>query len=1538
MSSDNAPSSPNKPVSSSFADVFKTLGVGRPKSHSPVSLTDSTSDSSPHISDGRRSTLAALGLDQMHRGSIISSSSDTPSGPDFEASFKTLAQKQNLTLAIEEAEIVSKSLQWFSSEQSVSLWEAGAYLLHHETCPEARRAGSRLLEAVAARQDLTPAARLSIFESISYPSEADVIPARVQSLISLSDHGRKLDFTSSSILPIVSSCVVPLYELISSARSKARKAKVTKPNGLGEDEASLADLLQFAVDLMTLQRRPPTSEEIESLLAQIVTICKRTSVAADIKNSLAVFDAVILYADVPDNSFVPLLEILCGIHASVKSLSGPTSRAVRNLAKSPRKLEMVNALNSFLQESSEEHGRNLNILRGTIYVFTDLVRAHGQAGIPEIPFEQLVSSLGVVAKKDDSRVDADILELCVDILEGEYIHLALDQNWSGFVGLLTSCSRRAVEEEDEFTTTTTPMSQQSQPKANLPDDMKSNILANVVRIASVIESLWEKLSRDQRLETIKFLRNVRRHIEPSQASLTLHTIRSERLCFPENLGWEQHCSAIIDSFIRSPLKTTGIRIFGVEILAEAFLNHESFDLFQGKGFLNLILENFVHEDDILFLESLVSFAVDASIYVNDDDTFRFLVDTISSPMSKDQDRDGSQGVESPGVSSPERQLSTSTSTLEPSLANVCSAGLVRMFLRFLNVSAKKALLVFETIMNIAQSPSRPTDSRLTALKLLFRLRCDSAGAIMVISPSENDFLVNILDLAGGVGPKMQAPLDEGYFGRTSSSRASKLTPPLWAYGSPQVLPEEPPETPSTCVYAYGAASSEVSESTGKAVLKANMWLETVLLLLQRETNWDIYSYALAHLGSQLRNRDLFTNAIPQIKLLRSILCDQVKNESFREPPVSTGIKKADVASCIFESLSILVSYHEYFAKSEEDDLIRAFMLGIIGSWGSTSRECIHALSVCCHEVPMSVTKSLNGILDKMSKMITMPNLAVHILEFLALLGRLPDVYINLREEEIRTVFGICIRFLQTSRESRYKASESAARSPQAPGRISGVREVAYSQTDSPDLLPQDGMAKYIYTLTHHVMVFWFLSMKLQDRVKHVNWIMSRLVFKDEFGKDMVEEQSQVFIDLMQRVTFSDLGDTIPFETFPPSPSDGAVVKKSWVVGMSIVTVETAKISGLTQLTKRQASGTTYAMYQQRTAPVLPHQVPTNHDAHLYSDSMRTAVLPNHVMIQLSTTAFPLPTVVQPIPLPDDDITRRAISNFDRTDIIDGHKVGVVYVGEGQTTEAAILSNTSGSADYEFFLSGLGTKVPLEGAAFNTQGLYPGVDGDQAYAWRDRVTEIVYHVATMMPSDPEGDPNCVNKKRHVGNDHVNIVFNRSNAPFNFHTIPSQFNFVNIVISPVCRISKDEPGSANEETPDFEKLYYHVQVLSKPGFPEISPAANPKIISGRNLAAFVRILALNASVFSLIWNSHDGEHISSWRNRLREIKRVRERAQAQMSEPSESTYPAHRRNTHANIYTEELPVRPAPVRPDFAADWNTAADGNILHSLDFSRWSR
>ncbi|EGC49782.1 tuberin [Histoplasma capsulatum var. duboisii H88] len=1501
MPSGDAPSPQHKSSSSAFADVFKTLASGRPKSQSPLPDGNSIGEALPLEMEGRRGSRVTFGFESLHRGGGLPATvPDAQEPPNYETLQKGISHEYPIASALEVAETAARSLHYFNAEQALSLWEAGSYLIDCSSSADARKAGSNLLEAICRRQDLTLPARQILFHCISQSFPPDVIPAQVNALISLSDHGRKLDFTDKPVLPTIASWIVPLYNAVASARSRLKKSKTARQNGVGLSEAILGDLFQLVVDIITLQRHPPNKEELELLLDQIFIICKQTTAAHDIKNSLSVFDAIIHTSDIPDSSFNGLLEVLCSIHASVKSLAGPTSRAARNLAKSRKQSEMVSLLHTFLLETSERQDRNLNVTRGAVDIFRDLLAAYGQGGMPTISFDMLIESLLSAAERHDGRINTDILDMVLD------------------APVLPKSPDPA-------------MRQNSPQKINAVDDLQLNISANICRILTTIESLWPKLDVQQRLDSSNVFAAAHSHLNPSQARLYFDFCKSERLGCPEHPEWTRFCRELVDNFILPQDKKVDVRMQALSTFENAYTSDNAAHLFHKEGFLQSLFAKFTEERSYHFLDALVSFLVKTSDNYNKD-TFAILVETLGSPMTKDEDIvEQISPISSPAPSHSISRPVSSTNGSEASLSNVAITGLVRIFLKSLKDAPVNAGIIYEKLVGIAQSRKRPTDSRLTALKLLFRLRCDSAGSIYVTSATENEFLIAVLcrttDLSSRASvseespserttkPEENPPLNQsGRFslkdtgpGSLSTSsvrittqiRSLKLTPPVWTYTEPKGLPEDPLPFASTHTVAYLNKTPERPGEARKIPLKINLWLETIISLLQQEKDWDIYSYLLAHLGPQLMNRDLFQSSIPQIKLLRSVLC----------------------------------------------------------SWEGTSRRCIHALSVCCHEIPLSVTKALNPILDKMSKIITRSNIAVHILEFLASLARLPDVYVNLRDQEIRPLFGICVRFIQTSRE-RYKSGDSLnLRSSSLPSRLSGgLKELASTQSaEFVDSTNADDLSRYVYILTYHVMVFWFLSLKLQDRVNHVNWISKRLIFTDEHGNDVVDEQSQVLIDFMQRVTFSDLGDTIPFEKFPPSDSDGPVIKKSWVVGMSIVTIETAGVSGLTQITKRQASGTTYAIYQQRTAPVLPHQIPTHPGSHSLSDDRfsRTAIFPSHVLLQMTTTAMPIPTSMQPIPLPEDDFTRRAISSFDRNDIVDGHKIGVIYISDGQTKETEILANVGGSPDYDYFLSNLGTKVAIKEAKFNTQGLHSDTDGEYTYAWRDRVTEIIYHVATMMPTNLEADPQCVNKKRHIGNSFVNIIFNRSNLSFNFDTIPSQFNFVNIVISPASRISpthKPDSEQISPDTPDFSRAFYVVKVMTKSDFPDLSPSAIPKVISGKNLAAFVRIIALNASFYSLVSSRDSGEHLSSWHNRLREIRRLRDRAYASAAAltpggvegttdgPSESaSYASHRRNTKPIIQPEEMTTH-AAGRPSTSSEWAPQPDTSVFSKVDFSRWSR
>ena len=87
--------------------------------------------------------------------------------------------------------------------------------------------------------------------------------------------------------------------------------------------------------------------------------------------------------------------------------------------------------------------------------------------------------------------------------------------------------------------------------------------------------------------------------------------------------------------------------------------------------------------------------------------------------------------------------------------------------------------------------------------------------------------------------------------------------------------------------------------------------------------------------------------------------------------------------------------------------------------------------------------------------------------------------------------------------------------------------------------------------------------------------------------------------------------------------------------------------------------------------------------------------------------------------------------------------------------------------------------------------------------------------------------------------------------------------------------DQPGCENITDPQ-DITFFVVQTLCSSTFPQISPTATPKVISASALPSFVRQLALNASVLSLVWSNREGgENVSSWRNRLKEILKLRQR---------------------------------------------------------------
>lgn len=234
---------------------------------------------------------------------------------------------------------------------------------------------------------------------------------------------------------------------------------------------------------------------------------------------------------------------------------------------------------------------------------------------------------------------------------------------------------------------------------------------------------------------------------------------------------------------------------------------------------------------------------------------------------------------------------------------------------------------------------------------------------------------------------------------------------------------------------------------------------------------------------------------------------------------------------------------------------------------------------------------------------------------------------------------------------------------------------------------------------------------------------------------------------------------------------------------------------------------------------------------------------------------------------------RFVRSLDNIPVIDTHKVGIMYVAPGQTKEEDILRNVHGSPAYTRFLEGIGRLINLRGQVdVYAGGLDPDEDGEYAYAWWDDIGQILYHTATMMPTKPE-DPACNNKKRHIGNDYVRIVWNDSSLPYRFDTLKTAFQFVNIVIEP-----HSVGAIAAFSNNIHENEYFKVTIQSAPGMTEFAPIGFFKLISAENLPLLVRQLSLLADWFASVFSEtqRDTERVimkTNWHARLEAIRRFK-----------------------------------------------------------------
>ncbi|XP_014001956.2 rap1 GTPase-activating protein 1 isoform X3 [Salmo salar] len=148
---------------------------------------------------------------------------------------------------------------------------------------------------------------------------------------------------------------------------------------------------------------------------------------------------------------------------------------------------------------------------------------------------------------------------------------------------------------------------------------------------------------------------------------------------------------------------------------------------------------------------------------------------------------------------------------------------------------------------------------------------------------------------------------------------------------------------------------------------------------------------------------------------------------------------------------------------------------------------------------------------------------------------------------------------------------------------------------------------------------------------------------------------------------------------------------------------------------------------------------------------------------------------------------RLIVNFDEHVISNNFKFGVIYQKFGQTSEEELFGNSVESPAFVEFLEFLGEKVELH----DFKGFRGGLDvthgqtGSESVYHNYRNKEVMFHVSTKLPYT-EGDTQQLQRKRHIGNDIVAIVFQEESTPFVPDMIASNFlhSYVVVQVENAC----------------------------------------------------------------------------------------------------------------------------------------------------------
>ncbi|KAI5965908.1 TSC2 [Candida pseudojiufengensis] len=1073
----------------------------------------------------------------------------------------------------------------------------------------------------------------------------------------------------------------------------------------------------------------------------------------------------------------------------------------------------------------------------------------------EFPFFLIINSVNKILKLNIPLLNGHILNLFNEIFQETYYSRNFNLQVTGSFDLIFPFQIWYYNENSLF---------------DLFDNFKINNETDSNNLKNLTDSIRELYENHElsipKDKLIEFYLNFSSNLSNNTSIFILNQFDEDKSCSLLNPLWKESSLKILNKFYYNKNISTIVKLKCLEVIFSAYKT--SILIFDQKDInYDILIDilkksiNLSNDEILLYLakEIIVNLLVDCPTSV-----FNKLIEIMKPLYSERKSTSKNEIIIARGYV---------TTTTTPDYSN--SSPTNETFLKYLTKSICKAFIIshpersvkcYNFLIEISQQTSNG-EILLIIIKSLIRIRVTSENFIYFVQPSDMNGLASAFK-------RDNATLTAGQ---------------LWNY--PEFL-DYVPESFFNKPNKFLQLQTDKNDEIDVFYIDIKQYFNLILNIFENFIDWELYSFCWAHFCSQLSNMKLFQNYNEEILRLKTIICNQLKLKLPKtlKIPTNEDLTKADLQVAFVRSFSALIGYHDLFSKSDEDEIIDGLIFGL-SSWEKTSIPCINILTISCFEIPMSIKKYLSLILIKLQTKITSVNASTHTLEFLSSLIHLPILTSNFTIDEFKRVFGIAFKYIQYSKDLEKMNLKNITTTTSNEVILKHGVDAEIEKTPSTQ---QNGVSpiliQYILMLSYNVISSWFLKIEMNDRKKISSFLIKNLIACDNEDNNSndnnfhhLTDQTMGFLDFITKFTYSDFPLKIIYSTnkkFLQNDNDDPerTILNRWMVGCSVVSIETDIYSGDTDILIRKPTGVSKLIMK------------LNHETDLNKSKPEKAINPNYFLLQL------FDSISKPIPIIEDSILLRALNVLDRIPSVEFHKIGIIYINKNQTTENEVLLNKIGSIDYQKFLNQIGKLIKLKGE----KEIYCGgldiennLDGEFTRYWRNKLTQIIFHITTMMNNEEEnGDSNDTTtsnsitpsqqriidlKKRHIGNNHVNIFWDESNnQDFNFNLIKSQFNFLNIVITPQT-INLDNSMSSNSE-----RKFFKIKTFRRSGVPAVFSTSHFKIISSNQLPFVIRNLSILASEFANVWyasvsnnnnntttDSNISKFESNWAKRVKQL---------------------------------------------------------------------